>query len=183
MYTLPRFRGSLGRGRRCGTRLVLTVALAVSLSACGAERTAPPPTSVDVGGRSLLLPIPDGWTSNALSERETALLPPGKAADQALEYSGDLIVEIHENPRRLAPVEYFRQQGKVPYLDAVSAGVETRTIGDRTSIITKDVPGPVPSTVAILDFGDSYITVTDVNNNHQDDGVFLSLVDRIEIRR
>lgn len=121
---------------------------------------------------SLLLP--NGWTSNEADSGRVGLLPAGSVA--SLQYEGDIVVNVKQNPKKLSLKEYYNGINDVALFTDALGGSKPFEVNGLDAFLFKEVEGYVPSNVAVVDTGDTFIEITDTGMRHVDDGVFDAII-------
>jgi len=125
----------------------------------------------DSGGYSLVTPKDWNSSQGVLGLGSTTLTPPDKAPDPDLEYVGDIVVEVSPNPGDLSLSDFYQQAGQVNLFLVAQNSIPFQ-INGLEAVRFADVPGHLPSTIVSVALDDQVLEFTDVNQSHQQDGIF-----------
>jgi hypothetical protein len=119
---------------------------------------------------------PSNW-SFALGEASSVGFSPlDKQPDPSLEFTGDIIVEVFANPRGLTFSEFYQWEAEVDLFQNSMEQMPFRVNG-LEAVKFIGVPGMLgPSTIVSVNKGGFVVEINDVNEEHQQNGVFDSMI-------
>lgn len=130
------------------------------------------------GGYSFL--APESWQIGTSSTEAdfTILLPPDRVPNPDREYFADIVIDSTPNPVNLNLVEFY--EVLEPFNLFENSGAQTFfEVNSLEAVRFNGILGMLPSTVVAVKMDGRIIEITDVNENHQTDGIFDAIVDSI----
>lgn len=117
---------------------------------------------------------PAEWTLHTEGISELALLRPGMSLPDQENlpatdgiYWGDIIIDVHSNPKNLTVEEYFKQSGEwSPFTEEL--GHESFVLHGNEIFKFNHVPGFLTSSVAYIRNHGFIVEITDVDDEYQD---------------
>ncbi len=106
---------------------------------------------------------PPRWSSVVDSTSTVSFFPPGKHPDPALEYNGDIILDIYANPLNFS-IQQFEKQSNQD-LFQYSSSQSSSIINGYPLIKFTNVLGMIPNDVYVMQRGLIFVEVTDFNDN------------------
>lgn len=112
---------------------------------------------------------PSSWTYELYQGNYISFFPPGKSPDPSLEYSGDISVNVIDNPRQLDLKTFEQSQNN--NLFAESSSQAPLIINGFPAEKFFAVYGMVPTNVYLINKGKIIIELNDIGQMHADDGI------------
>jgi hypothetical protein len=105
------------------------------------------------------------------------LLPPEKFIDLNDGQGGEISVDLLDNPKRMALLDFQKLSFENRYPESGIIGL--RTIGDLDAIQFDVTSGEIKNTVVLIQVDEKIIQLTDHGERHKIDGIFDAIVNSI----